>query len=220
MKIINMLKIDLRRTRPQLMLFLLFIAIGGLLSFTTGDGSFGIVYLCFVAVILSTMPFPVQEKANVGFLNMLPATTRQRVMGRYLYGILLLMVGLVCGIVILIVAKVAQHNQTPYQMLIVCAMLGFSFFTIGVQYTLLYALGNVRSKQVLSFVRMIPGFILFFGAMGIVNGITSGETIDEVGQLLVRNERMIGLSILTAGVITLLIFIEISVKIVKAKDSR
>ena len=221
MKAINFMKIDLRRTKSQSKLMILFAVIALVMSMShgTGGGLFGMIYLCFGAVILSTIPFAMQETANVGFLNMLPATVLQKVFGRYLYGITLTVAGIVVGTAISVGVAFKNGESIQYILPAVAVMLGISMFTIGIQYGIMYILGNVKSKQMMAFIRMIPGFVMFFGSLSIGESIAAGEDM-AINNWIFSNLNLVVGGILLIGIATMALFIGISVHFVKTKDNR
>ena len=60
-------------------------------------GIWSSMYMVFMGIILSTTPFAIDSAVADGFIKMLPASAKQRVLGRFLFGVVFLTVCAVCG---------------------------------------------------------------------------------------------------------------------------
>ena len=87
-------------------------------------------------------------------------------------------------------------------------LLGVTLFFLALQNVLLYLLTPYLGPQVASFVRMVPGFILFFGVMEagkleIMTGVLGGEGLSPQVVLIVLG---VGIgSLLLSGILSCLI---------------
>ena len=222
MKAFYFLQIDRVMAKLQERLIWLFIAIALLLSIYQGNPYWGPLYMVFGSMILSTTPFTISQVSNSGFLLMLPATIKDRVIGRFFYGLFLMIIALLFGGINAILVCVIKHIELSSVFLIFyigIASVGLSMLSI--QNTVLYIIGEFKSQQILAVVRMIPGFLLFI--MGtIVMEIMEEETNTEAvfSSILWINHHLMECAILLLliGILVFLAGIFISVQVQKKRD--
>lgn len=207
---INFAKIDYAMSRKQSRIYLLFVVVAFWLAISSKSPLFVTVYLSFGSVVLATSPFGMDTFQNMAFINLLPATTRKRVNGRYLFSFLYVLCSFVISeIFALISGTDAERNIT---LIFPLAMLGMALVIIAIQYTLLYWLGVKKSAQYMRLVCMIPAFVMF--------GLTSG--VSEIITDIQVTERMLKISLVATfvmGVVIWLIGKEISICIVDKKKN-
>lgn len=175
MNALKFMKIDYRITKTQNKLFLLFVAVAIFAAVKSEKPLWAIGYLCFGSILLSTTPFTIQTSSNSGFINLLPASTLSRVMGRFLFSTSMALVGLVFGELVVVICYVI--NQTGIDYIIPFSMIVFaiSVMVIAVQNLILYYAGNIKSQQIMAILRMIPGFLFFFGGSYLLDYINKNS---------------------------------------------
>ncbi len=193
------------------LIFVILAVVMLLLKFMT-DGTDLTIFLygVFIVIVFSTVPFGNCTRADAGFLQLLPAATWQRVLGRFLFGFSLLYIGSMVSVVCTAVYQLASGAGTngialPLYMVI----LAIGLLIITVQYIFLYLVGENRGQHFLSVVRMVPGMCFFFGSMSLIGeiGKNPAETMDFLERVGNRLDLIgwvslaIALAVMAAGVI-------------------
>lgn len=211
-------KIDWRRCKSQNKLMFLFAAIAVILSVQNEMPAWTLLYLAFGSVILSTIPFTMETNANVGFLNMLPAKNSSRIIGRYLYSIMLLLLGISIGVVSVFLYYIVKGEMLTSILEISCIVFALSLIVNCIQYVVFYLLGNVKNNQVMTILRIVPGFFVFFGGSYIMEYMQS-HAMDGTNLLLwfMENLPLIVALLLVVSVIVLVVSIWISKLIVNKR---
>ena len=91
MKALKYTMIDIRRIKLQIIIILIFGFFAYILSADSGDALTGILYLIFAATVIQGGVFNFEQKPETGFVNMLPGTDLNRIAGRFMTGVFLLM---------------------------------------------------------------------------------------------------------------------------------
>lgn len=179
MKVFYFTKIDYIRTRTQMYWILAMLALVTLLmKFMAGSSDAAVfLYGIFIAIVISTVPFGNCSRADAGFLQLLPATTWQRVLGRFLFGLFLLLAGsaisIGCTVVYQMFAGSGMYLMTlPFYMIL--SSIGLVIITV--EYIVLYIIGENHGAQFLSLVRMIPGMAFFFGSVSLMNKVSENPS--------------------------------------------
>lgn len=167
-KIIEFVKVDFRVTSNITIYALVFIILAYVVSILGNNPFFGIIYILFGALILTTQPFITRTKGNSGFLLMLPGTDWERVAGRFLYGSFLLSLSMVAGMLLFVANGWIHGGMLSWHNLLLLCLFCFSFSLIilGIQYMIMYIVGEMKSNYVISIIRIVPGFLFY-----IVSGI-------------------------------------------------
>lgn len=157
---IKFMKIDLRVTRSQFKIILIFYLLALFILLNNKDAAFVLNYLNFGILIISSTPFILENVSQAGFLNLLPASSSSRVRGRFLYFLCLLLSSQLFSYGILFLVSKNSFNSSFLSVSFIS--LSFSILTGGLQYLMFYMVGNIKSQQLLSFIRMLPAFLFFF----------------------------------------------------------
>lgn len=177
MRAIQFTKIDFIKTKQQLVWILLVIPV--VILFVTRQkesGAGALVAFCyalFMALVCSTTPFGSCRRQETGFLRLLPATQGERILGRYLYGLsFMVMAALIGGVGTYIGGRI-EGSMIGMEIVIPFCMVAFAVCMVlmALQYVILYLFGEHQSPNILSLIRMIPGFVFFFGSMGLIGGV-------------------------------------------------
>lgn len=162
MEIIKFMKLDLRKILQQYKLLVL-LAIVAIVVTVAGDmGNWGLLYMGFAGVIMATGPLFADKATERGFYNLLPAHDGSRMRGRFLAGTVFVGITSLIGLVIAVVCNMIQGR--PQQNVIEGFLYVWAAGVIfnSIQYVIL-SLMKSKNPQILGLVRIIPGFIMFFG---------------------------------------------------------
>lgn len=208
MRALHFMKIDYMLTRKQMyvvpVFFALAIVVGA--GASGGEGGMSLLvaysYMLFVAAIFATAPFGYCVGKNRGFLLLLPATVKDRVAGRFLYGVSFVAVlGLLCGVLMGI--HVLSGAEVP-RMVPALALWEFavSIGMMALEFLFFYLFGEGKGNwQYLSnIVRVAPGMIVFFVVSYLVEGL---EDASLSGRTAVLEAWSAGL--MQAGVIAVVV---------------
>lgn len=80
------------------------------------------------------------------------------------------------------------------------AFLGTALIVMSVEFLVLYFV-TIRNAQILSIVRMVPAFVLFFGANALMDAGVAEGGLGGMLQWIARNMTVLSLGILAAGVL-------------------
>lgn len=174
MKAFYFAKIDYIKSRAQLYMILAITVIVIVIMQLGGDsmqGQVGFMYGVFIAIVFSTNPFGACTRKDAGFQQLLPATTLQRVAGRFLFGLSLLLVGAGVGLASTAVycLMMGKDEFVPLPVCLLTFAVGLVIITV--QYIFFYLVGESRGAQFLSLVRMVPGMCFFFASMKVMGEV-------------------------------------------------
>lgn len=162
MKALQFLKIDLIRSRQQIKVLGLFVVLAFFLSKgNIAENSLGVMYMAFAAIIVSAQPFAIEQTSDSGFISLLPGTKRDRVMGRFLFSLMTLLLALLAGGAILVVLSPLNFAALQSSGSLFAGIAAASLIACALQNILLYAMGKGKSQLVMVFACMIPGFLTF-----------------------------------------------------------
>ncbi|MBD5476247.1 MAG: ABC-2 transporter permease [Lachnospiraceae bacterium] len=175
MRAIQFAKIDFIKTKQQILWILLVIPVVLLFMLRqSSDSPMPLViffcYTLFMALIFSTIPFGSCQRQETGFLLLLPATTRDRISGRFLYGLSYMMVAALVGCVGMYFDKMISGAVIEAEIPFCMIAFAVSMVFMALEYVILYLFGEQQSPNILSLIRMIPGFVFFFGSIGLIEG--------------------------------------------------
>lgn len=188
-------------------MLLIFTIVCGVFSMNSGTGAVG--YMLFGGLILASTAFNV-TKQTIPFTALVPGSTLQKVLGRYLGGVLCMVVCAVFGVVCTAVAEAAGYENGGIEMPMLAGLMGVTLLFLALQNMMMYLLTPMLGIQFVSLIRMIPGFILFFLVMGAGRPDMRSDILghmDHAGPIL-----------LAAGVLGLLAAVGISCLIVRGRD--
>lgn len=188
MKALYFAKIDYMRARTQLyMLLVITVVVIVIMQVGTNvTGLAGFMYGVFLAIIFSTAPFGNCTRKDAGFQQLLPATTLQRVLGRFLFGLSLLFVGTGIGLITTTVYCLMTGKQEMVPLPVCLITFAVALVVITVQYIFFYLVGESKGAQFLSLVRMIPGMCFFFISIKVMGAVqqdpaTAVKIIEKIG---------------------------------------
>jgi hypothetical protein len=162
MRVFSFFKTDCIMLMFQRKILALLIIITILLSVMQENPYWGPLYMGFAGILLSTIPFGIKQKSDTGFLLMLPGTDRERVMGRFFFGIVLLFLCLLVGEMISLITIARGDNSLKKEFIMLVSFLAAGMIFVSLEYTILYLIGEIKSRQFMSIISMLPGFLFFF----------------------------------------------------------
>ncbi len=217
MKAFKFLKVDWLRCKSQLRILALFPVLGVVLVFGGMENELFInAYVVFGAIVFTTQPFNMETMSESGFINMLPGTKRDRVSGRYLFGLVLIVASVLMGLAIVTIINIKNNTSLVPALEISCILFGCAMVTCSLQYILFYLIGKGKSNQMMAIIRMIPAFLMFFLGTFLSEWVKSGEGANLKWVM----ERQAELSILCVLIGFFVYFVGISVSswIIEKKD--
>lgn len=100
MKTFKCIKLDILKSKSifKILPFFLLICLVTTLAMDNAPACWGILYLVFGGLIIVSNPFFAMSNISEVFTNMLPASVANRVFGRYLFGVIVMVVSALLGI--------------------------------------------------------------------------------------------------------------------------
>ena len=218
MKALQFCKVDMIRSRSQLRILLVFAVFAFFISRGTSMGSlFGVVYMVFGAIIFSAQPFNIEQVEESGFINMLPGTKRDRVAGRFLFSLALLTFAILVGAIIAVVMRhqAGVFGENYINLFAGIAAIGLTVSSL--QNILFYAIGKGKSQQMMSIIRMVPGFAVFFIGMTIIEKVQGNSGV-FYAKWIMAHANVFFTSILGIAVILFAAGIFISTSLIQNRD--
>lgn len=219
---VKFMKTDFLFYRYQKVVMMVFPVFVILMSIYSRDMIFIISYLCFGVLIVSTTPYCLENRNMSTFIQMLPGSDRERVVGRYMcFGAMLLAAVAYGIIVVMVVSGIKGIPVTDYNIYFSAAAVALSLIVGSVQFLILYFAGRGKSTQWMNILRMIPGFIFFFlinyiGEKGRVGQAES--SILWLTDFFVQNKFICLISMAAAALLIFAGCILVSVKVVRNRD--
>lgn len=215
MNTLKFIKLDFKISFSQLKILVIFFAVAIFFLIQGQDPFFIMNYLNFGILIISTVPFILEHTSLSGFMNLLPASTFSRIRGRFLYFFFLL-----CSLQLIgLIYCFALHRNLLDKQSLSLSLFSFSICILigGIQYLTFYLLGNIKSQQLLSFIRVIPGFIFFF----LINQLSVEEETDHINRFVsffLEHIHLIALSFFAVSILLYILCAFISFFIYRRKD--
>lgn len=174
---VRFMKMDFMKMKSQLKL-MIFVVIAVILfsskMLTEGEEAWGVMYMIFMGIIFAATPFSLDSTTSNGFIKLLPAPARSRVYGRFLYSFVFLLGCTGVGIVLALPSvDKSQANVGDFLLQIIC-LLGAGLIMNSVQYVVCYFC-EIKNPQVLSIIRILPGFIFFFAGNNFMAEIINNQ---------------------------------------------
>ncbi len=229
MRAIQFMKIDYMMTRKQMYIvpicFLLSLVVGRAIS----EGEISLLvafsYMLFVASTFSTAPFGYCVGKNRGFLLMLPATVRERVAGRFLYGLsFVVLLGALCAILGGVYVLLGIDIPLWVAAVGLCE-LAIGIFIMTAEFFFFYLFGEGKGNwQYLSnIVRVAPGMAMFFVACNWIEEIDGMQNTVAAGMGIVPEPlngklMQIGWAALAVALLLTVAAVVICAKVIEKRD--
>lgn len=220
------MKIDYMMTRKQAYLVPLLFIVALVMGQNTAGEELSLLvvssYMLFISSIFSTTPFAYNVGKNKGFLLLFPATVKDRVAGRFLYGLSFLgFLGLLCGT--LVGVNMLRGIRTPLWMLglvLCCMAVGIVLMALEFLFFYLFGEGKDNWQYLSNFVRVVPGMALFFCLCHLVGVVEDEATFDMWMQLgdLSGKFLQIGVIAVVAALLLTAAAVAVCVKVIEKRD--
>ena len=158
---VKLLKLDYRLISSQIIIIICAVLFSFYLGIFREMPTFSVGLLFMMTLIFSTVPFNVSPYYKSCFYNMLPVSTTKRVLSRYCY----LLVNIVLSTILsfTIIYCVSQRTylnsaMTYYKIVFIVSILCFSLCSL--QYVIYYKIETIRNQQFAIWFRLIPAFAL------------------------------------------------------------
>lgn len=225
MKALKFMKIDYIKTKQQMifMPFFLLAIVAIMMAPDSDVPNYSAVmpfcYMIFMMTILSGTPFGSCRREETGFLQLLPATTWDRVAGRFLYGMSLMAVATVFGIAAMKIYQILGFEIDAMDIPICMIVLAMGILIMTAEYIFFYLFGENKSQNILSIVRTLPGMCLFFVGANISKEIKKDpETLFQMMQVVGEHLKMIGWVSIAVAVAALIAASVLCAKVTDKKD--
>lgn len=178
-------------------------------------------YMFFIAVVFATSPFGSCAKKEVGFLVLLPSTVKDRVAGRFLFGLsYIAMTVLVSGLLI-VVYHLLGYPIASWMVAFCLLNLAIGIFLMTLEFLFLYLFGagKFNGQHLVGIVKTLPGMAMFFLAtycIGRMENMPAAGGIDlaEIGGKLLGA----GVGAVAASLVILCAAMVLCVKVIEKRD--
>lgn len=175
--VVRFMKMDFMKMKSQLKLMIFVVIIVMFFStkmLTEGEEAWCVMYMIFMGIILAATPFSLDSTTSNGFIKLLPAPAKSRVYGRFLYSFIFLLGCVGVGVVLAMPSGCkSQANVLDFFLQIIC-LFGAGLVMNSIQYVVSYFC-EIKNPQVLSIVRMLPGFLFFFAGNNFMAEIINNQ---------------------------------------------
>jgi len=135
-RIQNAIKLDfytIRSASTALMLSVIAIVVSSLIGVATKQPVFTLAFFMVFAVLVSSTVFSINEKCRSEKLyGILPLKKSDMITGRYLYGLIIGVVGLAVAIVLTLVISAIRGNGPDIFLFLLVLALGFAYYCLGI----------------------------------------------------------------------------------------
>ena len=225
MRALYFTKIDFIKTKPQMIMApFIMLFVGLIMVLGSDDGSSYnavtlFVYMLFIAIVFSTAPFGECRRKDAGFLMLLPGGTRDRVVGRFLYGISLQVSAAVLGAICVVGYRALGREGNPADLSVCLIGLSVGILLMSAQYVFFYLFGENSGTQLLNFARVIPGMCYFMGALYMSNMIKEQpERVASTMKAFISRLNTISIISMAAALIVLAAAISLCIQMTEKKD--
>lgn len=207
---IGYLKYDYMVSKSTLWQMLLICGVLGIVFAKMSSPLYAIGYMLFVGLISASTVFH-KITQTVSFTALMPGGALQKVLGRYLWCLICLGCCLLFGTLGICIARWVGFVQGVVGLADLLMVLGVTLFFLAFQNTLMYLLVPFLGMQLLGLIRMVPGFILFFGMMHM------GDS--PFLRRLMQDEMLLGMTMMGVGALSMMISIVVSWLAVRNRDN-
>lgn len=171
MRILKFAKIDLIKTKSvPFFLFFPILSIVLLVRESDTPTFFSCLYCLFGGIILSSMPFTMECKANSGFLKMLPSKNGEEIRGHFLYSFIALLLSMTLSLAAIAIAQLIRPQVSFGMLWIYPLLFGIALLFTALENTV-FCLFHYDSTTATQLLRIAPGFLFFFGPMLIYENV-------------------------------------------------
>lgn len=225
MKALKFMKIDYIKTKQQVLfmpVFLLLIAVIMMAPDSDVPNYSAVMpfcYMIFMITIFSTTPFGSCRREETGFLQLLPATTWDKVAGRFLYGVSFIAVAIVFGIAAVGIYRILGFEISAMDIPLCMIVLAVGILNMTAEYIFFYLFGENTSQSLLSIVRTVPGMCVFFVSANLSKEIRKDpEKMFQIMQVVGEHLMTIGWVSIAVAVAALIAASVFCAKVTDKKD--
>ncbi|MBR1741607.1 MAG: ABC-2 transporter permease [Lachnospiraceae bacterium] len=184
MRVFKYMMVDFLKVKKKLFIFLILVpAFGAWMGMGKGNTEvsfvFALSYCMFAGIIMAGLPYQYEKAEENGFLYMLPGKTQEQVFGHFLFGFACMLMGYLLGILCGGIGFLLRPQESFFSMgelsgfsdfiHVSFLLLGAGLLVVTVQ-DLLCTIFQFESVQVMNLMRILPGFLFFFGGMIFMEG--------------------------------------------------
>ena len=226
MRALHFMKIDYMLIRKQMYFMPAILVLAWVVGTGVSKGAMSLLVTCsytlFVASIFSTAPFGYCTGKNKGFLLLLPATVKERVAGRFLYGLsFVALLGILCA------ALWGAYALAGYELPLWTVALGLCELAVGIlimalEFLFFYLFGEGKEnwQHLSNIVRIAPGMAMFFGMSYFVDEIQemtpAGTSIDL--EAFAGKFMQAGVVAIVASLLLMAVAAAVCVKVIRKRD--
>lgn len=223
MRAIDFTKIDYIRTKQQIYFMPLFYLIAIFMGIKSHSIMAGFSYLAFLSMSLATASFGTCQARDAGFLVLLPSTTRDRVLGRFLYGISFMVMSILIGGILIVINRLMGKEMESWMPAVSLFILAISIFIMALEFLLLYLAGERVASNLQGVVRIIPGMVLYYFVMWAIGRLEDGQVVLGVCDMSMlsgtsKELTMIGATAIVIALAVLAAAVMICIKVMDKKD--
>ncbi|MCM1268306.1 MAG: ABC-2 transporter permease [Bacteroidales bacterium] len=226
MRALQFMKIDYVLTRKQLYIipvfFVIALGVGSEMEEKAVSLLVASMYLLFIGSIFASTPFSYCTGKSKKFLLLFPATVKDRVIGRFLYGLsFMAALGLLCGAILGV--NYLMGTETPRWMLAVCLCelaVGIVIMTLQFLFFYLFGEGKDNWQYLSNIVRVVPGMVVFFGMSHAIGAVRDTAAFDMTAGLETISGRLLqaGAAAVAASLVLMAAAAAVCVKAIEKRD--
>jgi len=223
METIKFAKIDWLKTKSQAKIMILYILIATVMGIYMDWSLWSLYFIAFGATILSTTPYFIDTTSSIVFINLLPAKVSSRVYGRYLFGLLFNIVTILAGELSVLGNYLFTKKVPAYLFESTLVIIAVSLLFNAFQF-LMFSFIKVKNQQLLTLIRMIPPFIMFFGGNYVMNLFMNNpekgaQMISEIYRYCMNNRLPLSIALLLIAILINVLFANITGIILQRRES-
>lgn len=226
MRALYFMKVDYILTRKQFYTVPLFFAVALMVGRGMAAPEMSLLvacsYMLFVASIFTTAPFGFCAGKNRGFLLLFPATVRERVAGRFLYGLsFVTMLALLCGVFMGVYSLMGV--EFPFWILAIGLWelaIGIALVALEFLFFYLFGEGKENWQYLGNIVRIAPGMALFFASNALIGELQDQAAAGSGMDLGVMTGKMMqtGIAAVAVSLLLTVVAAAVCVKVIEKRD--
>lgn len=221
MRAIQFMKIDYVIGRQQVYFLPLLYGIAVVMGVVQQSVLITCSYMLFIAVVFSTAPFGSSAKKEVGFLVMLPSTVKDRVAGRFLFGLSYIAMTVVVSGLFMAVYHLLGYPIASW-MVAFCLLnvaIGIFLMTLEFLFLYLFGAGKFNGQHLVNFVKVLPGMGMFFLASYCLGKIEEVPAVDGIELAQIGGKLLgAGVGAVAAALVLLCAAMVLCVKAIEKRD--
>ncbi len=220
MNALKFMKYDLKRSRWTFIISFVFYApFAYAMGIGNDAGANGIfAYMALMVVISMVSLVSNERRVDCGFDGMLPAKEIDRVAGRYLVGLVYVILELFIAIIVTMIFCYKSGNNPENLGIISTVFVGGTTLYLSIALAILYLAGRSLNQQARSLLVVVPNTVIWGGIYAFT--CISAHTQPKVFNAASIYTKIIPVLLLIAGMTMYGLSLMISTHIVKTKDYR